>query len=86
MVAIYIGNVPVQWLKVFICFQIVNDVLHFLRAEKISINRAFDVLSFLEHETDYYVWAGALGQIDWLRRRLEHLPAAHAQFDVCCSQ
>ncbi|KOB70212.1 Uncharacterized protein OBRU01_15690 [Operophtera brumata] len=62
--------------------QIVNDVLHFLRADKISITRAFDVLSFLEHETDYYVWAGALGQIDWLRRRLEHLPAAHAQFDT----
>nr|QUJ23887.1 aminopeptidase N [Telchin licus licus] len=60
--------------------QIVNDVLFFVRAGKIEIELAFNILSFLEEETDYYVWAGALSQLDWLRRRLEHLPAAHDEF------
>ncbi|XP_068631129.1 membrane alanyl aminopeptidase-like [Battus philenor] len=62
--------------------QIVNDVLFFIRAGVISINRAFDVLSFLRDETDYYVWAGAIGQLDWIRARLEHLPAAQKEFDT----
>lgn len=63
-------------------FQIVNDVLFFLRAGKIDVNRAFDVLSFLKDESDYYVWNGALTQLDWIRSRLEHLPAAHEEFSV----
>ncbi|XP_059049754.1 membrane alanyl aminopeptidase-like [Achroia grisella] len=61
--------------------QIVNDVLFFIRAGKIDIDRAFDVLEFLRLETDYYVWAAAIGQLDWIRRRLEHMPVAHAEFD-----
>lgn len=56
--------------------------MFFLRANKISIERAFDVLSFLKNESDYYVWNGVLSQLDWLRRRLEHLPRAHQEFDV----
>lgn len=68
-------------------FQIVNDVLFFLRARgtsagRISYERAFDVLDFLAEETDYYVWAGALGQLDWLRRRFEHLEPAHTELSV----
>ncbi|CAK1599082.1 unnamed protein product [Parnassius mnemosyne] len=62
--------------------QIVNDVLFFIRAGTISIRRAFDVLSFLKDETDYYVWAGALGQFDWIRGRLEHLPGAYEEFNT----
>ncbi|XP_014370423.2 membrane alanyl aminopeptidase-like [Papilio machaon] len=62
--------------------QIVNDVLYFVRAGVINVNRAFDVLSFLKDETDYYVWAGALGQLDWIRARLEHLPVAHQEFSA----
>ncbi|XP_041970736.1 uncharacterized protein LOC121727124 [Aricia agestis] len=60
--------------------QIVNDVLFFIRAGKISMERAFDVLSFLAEETDFYVWAGALTQLDWLRRRLEHIPVVYEEF------
>ncbi|XP_012552709.1 aminopeptidase N isoform X1 [Bombyx mori] len=60
--------------------QIVNDVLFFIRAGKITTSRAFDVLSFLENERDYYVWAGAITQLEWIRRRLEHLPQAHEAF------
>ncbi|CAH2070914.1 unnamed protein product, partial [Iphiclides podalirius] len=62
--------------------QIVNDVLFFIRAGTISIRRAFDVLSFLRNETDYYVWAAALGQLDWIRSRLEHLPTAYEEFNA----
>ncbi|CAG9795002.1 unnamed protein product [Diatraea saccharalis] len=60
--------------------QIVNDVLYFIRAGKINIDRAFDVLLFLRFETDYYVWASALGQLGWIRSRLEHLPNGHEMF------
>lgn len=66
----------------FITFQIVNDVLHFIRAGAIEIPRGLDILSFLENETDYYVWAGGLGQLDWILRRLEHLPNGHREFSV----
>ncbi|XP_060801843.1 membrane alanyl aminopeptidase [Amyelois transitella] len=62
--------------------QIVNDVLFFLRSGHITTERAFDVLSFLEYETDYYVWASAITQLEWIRRRLEHLPSAHEQFSL----
>ncbi|RVE53190.1 hypothetical protein evm_002023 [Chilo suppressalis] len=60
--------------------QMVNDVLYFVRARKINIDRAFDVLSFLRSETDYYVWAAAIGQLNWIRNRFEHLPTAHELF------
>nr|AAK58066.1 110 kDa aminopeptidase [Heliothis virescens] len=60
--------------------QIVNDVLNFVRSNSINRTLAFEVLDFLRDETDYYVWNGALTQIDWILRRLEHLPAAHAAF------
>ncbi|KAL0882639.1 hypothetical protein ABMA27_001074 [Loxostege sticticalis] len=60
--------------------QIVNDVLFFIRADKISLERAFDVLSFLEHETDYYVWNAAISQLGWIRNRFEHIPEAHQEF------
>lgn len=53
-----------------------------MRSDDITISRAFDVLSFLAQEEDYYVWAGALGQLDWIRRRLEHIPAAYDEFSV----
>lgn len=56
--------------------------MHYIRAGKISTSRAFDVLSFLAYETDYYVWAGAISQLDWIRRRLEHLPGPHTLFTV----
>ncbi|XP_052740777.1 membrane alanyl aminopeptidase-like [Bicyclus anynana] len=62
--------------------QITNDVLFFLRAGKIKAERAFDVLSFLKDESDYYVWFGPLAQLDWIRSRLEHLPKAHEEFSA----
>lgn len=50
------------------------------------MRRAFDVLSFLRNETDYYVWAGALGQLGWIRSRLEHIPAVYDEFNVSNSK
>ncbi|CAH0703044.1 unnamed protein product [Spodoptera exigua] len=60
--------------------QIVNDVLHFIRSEDIDKTLGFEVLDFLRSETDYYVWNGALTQLEWIRRRFEHSPRAHAAF------
>ncbi|GBP46441.1 Membrane alanyl aminopeptidase [Eumeta japonica] len=61
--------------------QIVNDVLVFARAGKMDLILAFRILRFLKYETDYYVWAGALGQLDWFRRRIEHLPTLREEYD-----
>nr|QBI71859.1 aminopeptidase N4b [Plutella xylostella] len=61
--------------------QIVNDVLFFIRSGDISIARAFDVLSFLKDETDYYVWNAAMGQLDWLRRRTKHIDNLYQEFN-----
>ncbi|CAH1647275.1 unnamed protein product [Spodoptera littoralis] len=60
--------------------QIVNDVLHFIRSGHIDRTLGFEVIDFLRSETDYYVWNGALTQLDWIRRRLEHMPRAHEAF------
>ncbi|XP_022825014.1 membrane alanyl aminopeptidase-like [Spodoptera litura] len=60
--------------------QIVNDVLHFIRSGDIDRTLGFEVIDFLRSETDYYVWNGALTQLDWIRRRLEHMPRAHEAF------
>ncbi|VVD01641.1 unnamed protein product [Leptidea sinapis] len=70
-----------------IAAQVRNDrnVIHKLsragHTHRITIPRAFDVLSFLAKETDYYVWNGALTQLDWIRSRLRHLPAAYQEFN-----
>nr|AAL26894.1 aminopeptidase N3 [Lymantria dispar] len=60
--------------------QIVNDLLYFIRSGDINQTLAYDVLDYLRAETDYYVWAGAIGQLDWQRRRFEHLPYANQVF------
>ncbi|KAJ2952361.1 hypothetical protein O0L34_g4646 [Tuta absoluta] len=60
--------------------QIVNDVLYFVRADKINISRAFDVLEFMRNETNYYVWSGALSQLDLIRSRLRHLPSVYEEY------
>ncbi|XP_075971879.1 membrane alanyl aminopeptidase-like [Anticarsia gemmatalis] len=62
--------------------QIVNDLLFFIRSNDVNHTIAFDVLDFLRNETDYYVWNGALTQLDWIRRRYEHLPYAHRVFSA----
>ncbi|CAH0605716.1 unnamed protein product [Chrysodeixis includens] len=60
--------------------QIVNDLLFFIRSNDISKTLAFNIIDFLGSETDYYVWNGALTQLDWIRRRFEHIPQAHEAF------
>ncbi|KAJ8733130.1 hypothetical protein PYW08_001428 [Mythimna loreyi] len=60
--------------------QIVNDLLYFVRSQHINRTVAFEVLDFLRSETDYYVWNGALTQLDWILRRFEHMPRAHEAF------
>ncbi|CAH2105875.1 unnamed protein product [Euphydryas editha] len=50
--------------------QIVNDVFQFARAGLMSYNRAFNILSFLENETEYSPWVAAITGFNWLRNRL----------------
>lgn len=42
-----------------------------------TYNRAFNILSFLENETEYAPWVAAITGFNWLRNRLagsEYLP------------
>nr|XP_026484276.1 membrane alanyl aminopeptidase-like [Vanessa tameamea] len=50
--------------------QIVDDVFQFARAGLMSYSRAFNILSFLENETEYAPWVAALTGFNWLRNRL----------------
>ncbi|XP_050343237.1 membrane alanyl aminopeptidase-like [Nymphalis io] len=50
--------------------QIVDDVFQFARAGLMSYTRAFNILSFLENETEYAPWVAALTGFNWLRNRL----------------
>ncbi|KAL0882633.1 hypothetical protein ABMA27_001068 [Loxostege sticticalis] len=50
--------------------QIVNDVFQFARSGLMSYNRAFNILSFLENETDYNPWVAAITGFNWIRNRL----------------
>lgn len=43
---------------------------------------ALDVLDFLRYETDYYVWNAAIGQLQFIHRRFEHMPVAYDAFTV----
>lgn len=63
-------------------FQIVDDVFQFARAGLMTYNRAFNILSFLENETEYAPWVAAITGFNWLRNRLagsEYLP----RLEVC---
>lgn len=61
--------------------QIANDVLVFLRGDHMNVKKVFEILEFLKYETDYYVWAGAIGQIDFVRRRLDQIPSLQKKYD-----
>nr|AAF99701.1 aminopeptidase-N [Epiphyas postvittana] len=50
--------------------QIVNDVFQFARAGVMSYTKAFNILSFLEFETEYAPWVAAMTGFTWLRNRL----------------
>ncbi|KAJ0178639.1 hypothetical protein K1T71_005414 [Dendrolimus kikuchii] len=54
--------------------QIVNDVFQFARSGLISYSRAFNILSFLEFETDYAPWVAATTGFAWIRNRLVGTP------------
>ncbi|XP_075971872.1 membrane alanyl aminopeptidase-like [Anticarsia gemmatalis] len=54
--------------------QIVNDVFQFARSGLMSYNRAFNILSFLENETEYAPWVAAMTGFTWLRNRLAGTP------------
>ncbi|OWR41734.1 aminopeptidase N3 precursor [Danaus plexippus plexippus] len=49
--------------------QIVNDVFQFARSGIMSYNKAFNILSFLENETEYTPWVAAITGFNWLRNR-----------------
>ncbi|XP_047984084.1 membrane alanyl aminopeptidase-like isoform X2 [Leguminivora glycinivorella] len=50
--------------------QIVNDVFQYARSGIMSYNKALNILSFLEFETDYAPWVAAMTGFTWLRNRL----------------
>lgn len=68
--------------NLFNCLQIVNDALVFFRGEDLAPEVAFNVIAFLRGETDYYVWAAALGQLEWIRRRFDHIPDLQEEYEV----
>ncbi|XP_026322120.1 membrane alanyl aminopeptidase-like [Hyposmocoma kahamanoa] len=54
--------------------QIVNDLFQFARSGVMTYNRAFNLLAFLENETEYAPWFAAITGINWLRNRLASSP------------
>ena len=42
----------------------------------------FEILRFLEKETNFHVWDPAISGFTWFRNRLRHLPQHQAEFDV----
>ncbi|KOB73138.1 Aminopeptidase N3 [Operophtera brumata] len=54
--------------------QIVNDVFQFARSGLMSYTRAFNILSFLEFETEYAPWVAAITGFTWIRNRLAGTP------------
>ncbi|XP_068631132.1 membrane alanyl aminopeptidase-like [Battus philenor] len=54
--------------------QIVNDAFQFARSGLISYTRAFNILSFLENETEYTPWVAAITGFSWIRNRLAGTP------------
>ncbi|KAJ8727734.1 hypothetical protein PYW07_001853 [Mythimna separata] len=54
--------------------QIVNDVFQFARSGIMSYQRAMNILSFLEFETDYAPWVAAITGFNWVRARLHGTP------------
>ena len=51
--------------------QIVNDAMNLARAGVISYQKAFNIISFLEKDTDYYPWYSAFSAFTYLRRRID---------------
>ncbi|KAL0882634.1 hypothetical protein ABMA27_001069 [Loxostege sticticalis] len=54
--------------------QIVNDVFQFARSGLMTYSRAFNILSFLENETEYTPWVAAITGFNWIRTRLGGTP------------
>uniref|UniRef100_A0A2A4IXQ9 ERAP1-like C-terminal domain-containing protein n=1 Tax=Heliothis virescens TaxID=7102 RepID=A0A2A4IXQ9_HELVI len=54
--------------------QIVNDVFQFARSGLMTYQRALNILSFLEFETEYAPWVAAITGFNWLRNRLVGKP------------
>nr|AAP37953.1 midgut aminopeptidase N3 [Helicoverpa armigera] len=54
--------------------QIVNDVFQFARSGLMTYERALNILSYLENETDYAPWVAAITGFNWLRNRLVGKP------------
>ncbi|KAK5649331.1 hypothetical protein RI129_000360 [Pyrocoelia pectoralis] len=51
--------------------QIVDDAMNLARASIITYERAFNVISFLQKDTDYYPWYSAFRTFAYLRRRID---------------
>nr|ADL38970.1 aminopeptidase N3 [Diatraea saccharalis] len=54
--------------------QIVNDVFQFARSGLMTYTRAFNILSFLEHEDAYAPWVAAITGFNWINNRVIGTP------------
>ncbi|XP_075971878.1 membrane alanyl aminopeptidase-like [Anticarsia gemmatalis] len=61
--------------------QIVDDVFALMRSDRMSYSFGFNILRFLEKESNFHVWDPAISGLTWLRNRLRHMPAKQAEFD-----
>lgn len=62
--------------------QIVDDVLNLARARIVSYTRALDVISYLEHENEYYPWYSALTALSYLKRRIGNDDSLKESFEA----
>lgn len=62
--------------------QIVDDVLNLARARIVTYTRALDVISYLEHEEEYYPWYSALTALSYVKRRIGNDATLKELFDV----
>lgn len=62
--------------------QIVDDILNLARARIVSYTRAFDVISYLEHEEEYYPWYSALTALSYVKRRIGSDTSLKEAFEV----
>lgn len=54
--------------------QLVDDSLNLARGERLSYEKAFDLISYLSSETDYLPWQAALPSFSFLQTSLSGSP------------
>ncbi|XP_031338736.1 aminopeptidase Ey-like isoform X2 [Photinus pyralis] len=61
--------------------QIVDDAMNLARADVLTYERAFNIISFLQKDNDYYPWQSAFNAFVYLRRRIDKESALGKSLD-----